>query len=109
MGLGDVREGAQVGVRNHVVKESSLQRAFSHASRHRASINASSLCGCFFCKSLFHPIAITDWIETGITALCPKCRTPSVIGSASGFIITEAFLEEMRQRWFATPTKEEDS
>src|SRR5262245_37274288 len=50
-------------------------------------------------------IGIVDWADLKKahgqqTAVCPECGIDSVIGNASGFEITEAFLEEMRAAWF---------
>jgi dihydrofolate reductase len=79
-------------------------RAHQHSSRHRDKILQSDICGCFYCTRAFPPQEITKWIdrENGVftTALCPKCGIDSVIGSQSGFPITEEFLEEMRRYWF---------
>jgi acetone carboxylase gamma subunit len=36
----------------------------------------------------------------GQTALCPECGIDSVIGDASGYPITEAFLGKMKTFWF---------
>ncbi len=72
---------------------------------HRAEIENSHRCGCFHCKKIFGPDQIVDWTDTNKpgaqqTALCPMCGIDSVIGDASGFEITEAFLAEMRAAWF---------
>jgi hypothetical protein len=88
--------------------ESALENAHKHCSLHAVEIAESELCGCFYCLSRFPPAAISDWIDdrnvvenrTGRTALCPKCRIDSVIESASGFPVTEEFLQLMRKRWF---------
>lgn len=71
----------------------------------RAEIEASQLCGCFYCKKIFGPDRIVDWADpkkphARQTAVCPECGIDSVIGNASGFEITETFLEEMRAAWF---------
>jgi len=43
---------------------------------------------------------ISEWIDDGQTALCPKCEIDSVIGTASGFPITHEFLMRMHEHWF---------
>jgi hypothetical protein len=78
-----------------------LRVAHKRCSRHRAEIESSQQCGCFHCKKIFRPDQIVDWIDEQQTALCPACGIDSVIGSASGLDITEAFLEEMRSAWFS--------
>ncbi len=74
--------------------------AHQHSSKHRAEIEKSEKCGCFFCLSTFTPSEIEDWTDGGQTAICPECMVDSVIGDASGFPITEDFLKEMKDHWF---------
>ncbi|MGO1070641.1 hypothetical protein [Lysobacter sp. CA199] len=92
--------------------KSDHEQAHTHSANHRPELEASVLCGCFYCLSTFVPAAIDEWIdtpddapegsenETGTTALCPRCGIDSVIGSASGFPISAEFLATMRDRWF---------
>jgi hypothetical protein len=79
-----------------------LQTAHKHSSRHRAEIQASDVCGCFYCKATYPPVAIRQWLDEGDgTALCPKCAIDSVLGSASGFPVSDSnFLTEMHEHWF---------
>jgi hypothetical protein len=78
--------------------------AHRHASFHRYEILESQTCGCFYCLAVFLPQFIQDWIhkqdDLGQTALCPTCGVDSVIGSKSGYPLTPAFLQKMRQHWF---------
>ena len=84
-------------------------RAHRHSIRHRDEIIASGMCGCFYCLAIFQPNDIKDWVDqsdlrpAGVTALCPRCGIDSVIGSASGYPISEPFLTEMQSHWFSTP------
>lgn len=87
-------------------------QAHTHSSQHRTELEASLLCGCFYCLAIFAPSAIDEWIDSppdapdhdahdnGATALCPRCGIDSVIGSASGLPITAEFLGAMRRVWF---------
>lgn len=87
--------------------------AHRHSSKHRDEIEASSLCGCFYCLSIFAASEITEWVDwpadvpedlelsLGITALCPKCGIDSVIGDKSGFPVTTDFLAAMERHWFS--------
>ena len=66
----------------------------------------SDVCGCFYCLKTYGPAEITEWVdeyETGMgtCAVCPKCGIDSVIGSASGYPITEEFLKKMHLHWFS--------
>ena len=40
-----------------------LLAARQHATKNRVEIEASALCGCFYCLSLFKPQAIKDWLD----------------------------------------------
>jgi hypothetical protein len=79
-------------------------RAHRHCIRHREEVLGSEQCGCFYCLAIFPPSEIECWIdpweEVGQTALCPRCEIDSVIGSASGYPITEEFLGLMNRHWF---------
>jgi len=82
-----------------------IRDAHTHSSKHRAEIETSSVCGCFYCCSTFPPAEIQDWVDAdendiGKTALCPRCGIDSVIGSSSGFLIEVEFLSAMKAHWF---------
>lgn len=86
-----------------------LHAAHSKSSNHRADLEASLICGCFYCRSTFEPSEIAEWIDDpqeetgdgrGQTALCPHCGVDAVIGSHSGFPITPEFLAAMHRYWF---------
>jgi hypothetical protein len=79
-----------------------LVRAHKHCMENRPEIEASQVCGCFYCCSIYPPSEIVDWIgdENDLTADCPRCGIDAVIGSASGFPITSEFLSLMNERWF---------
>jgi len=87
------------------IPPSVLEAAHRVSSGHRAIIERSQLCGCFYCLSTYSPSEIERWIDesTGVhTALCPKCGIDSVIGDASGYELSAPFLSAMHQRWFGT-------
>ena len=79
-----------------------LVRAHKHCMENRPEIEASQVCGCFYCCSIYPPSEIADWIGDGndSTADCPRCGIDAVICSASGFPITPEFLRLMNERWF---------
>jgi hypothetical protein len=92
--------------RRHVADfPENVRAAHGHSSQHRDEIGESSLCGCFYCGSIFPPSEIEEWIDDqttgeGQTALCPRCGVDSVIGDRSGYPITKEFLERMKAHWF---------
>ncbi|WP_458730088.1 cytoplasmic protein [Pseudomonas brenneri] len=67
---------------------------------HRAQIEASDSCGCFFCSNVFLPTEIKVWIDLDNTALCPKFGIDSVIGSASNVPVNPEVLLKMNEHWF---------
>lgn len=79
-----------------------IDAAHKHSIRHRAEVDASTMAGCFYCLAIYPPGEITEWLDevTGETALCPRCGIDSVIGDASGYPVTKAFLTSMRKRCF---------
>ncbi|WP_439472921.1 hypothetical protein [Brevundimonas sp.] len=82
--------------------EGYLRDAHSHCARHRAELEASAVCGCFYCLETFAPHEIEEWVPEGDgTAHCPKCWIDSVIGDASGFPVSDkAFMAAMHEFWF---------
>jgi hypothetical protein len=79
--------------------------AHKHCSSHRQEITTSKQCGCFYCLSIFKPEEIVEWVDEinglGTTAICPRCGVDSVIGSQSGFPLTQEFLKQLHNHWFA--------
>ena len=72
---------------------------------HREDVLGSTVCGCFYCCAEFEPGEIHEWVDAGEqglgqTALCPRCGIDAVIGSASGYPVTQEFLQRMRASWF---------
>ena len=77
-----------------------VREAHVHSSKHRIELLASESCGCFYCGGTFRPSEIADWVDSGQTALCPRCGIDSVIGSEAGFPLTKDFLDQMHEYWF---------
>lgn len=83
------------------------------SSGNRLALGASPYCGCFHCKRMLAFRDVREWTdapygtspdqynEKGDTARCPHCGFDTVIGSASGFRVTEDLLEKMHAYWFA--------
>ena len=80
--------------------EDRLEAAHKHTIFNRPELESSALCGCFYCFATFPADDISEWIDDGQTAVCPKCPVDSVIGSASGFPITPEFLHRMHDKYF---------
>jgi hypothetical protein len=72
---------------------------------HRAQIEASTLVGCFFCKTTYASDRINEWTdderpEHEWTAACRNCGTDAVIGDAAGYPLSRGFLVAMKAYWF---------
>jgi hypothetical protein len=91
---------AWLGMDAQTKPKSDLEAAHRHCIYHRVELERSSICGCFYCLSIFPPSDILEWIDDNQTALCPKCPVDAVIGSASGYPITREFLSQMHDKWF---------
>ena len=63
------------------------------------SVMQSQICGCYYCKKVFHPSDISpdDYTQdrNGKTVLCPYCTVDAVIGDASGIPINPESLDEL--------------
>ena len=83
-----------------------LKRSFSMARKrsqdNRAEVYASDRCGCFHCGATYAARTVDQWYSSRqeVTAVCPECGIDAVLGDASGYPLTEAFLGGMRLRWF---------
>jgi hypothetical protein len=67
--------------------------AHKFSSNHREKILKDSVCGCFYCLSIFLPAQIEECAEDICgTAICPYCGIDSIIGESSGYPITKEFL-----------------
>jgi hypothetical protein len=79
---------------------SDIITAHKTSSCHRKLLSESDTCGCFYCLDIFDYQEITKWVDHDDTAMCPSCDIDSVIGSASGYPITQEFLGAMKKHWF---------
>lgn len=102
----DASEEAKASARKMIEESEAGKRqvqviaAHKHSSKHRAELEKSEKCGCFYCLEIYSPKKIVDWTDGDQTAICPYCWVDSVIGDASGFPITKEFLKEMKAHWF---------
>lgn len=79
-----------------------LKKAHQASFKNKESILRSKMCGCFSCKKIF-PASEAEFMAESDgqeTAWCPYCDIDAVLGDASGFPITDEFLEEMNDAWF---------
>ncbi|MBC7973894.1 MAG: cytoplasmic protein [Myxococcales bacterium] len=79
--------------------------AKTRASRHRAELEASTRCACFFCFRSFAVSDIKSWTDADTTALCPSCGVDAVLGNGTTHPISDGFLRKMHQHYFAYRSK----
>lgn len=86
------------------MKDLELAKIHDHSFENKEEIMKSNTCGCFYCKEMFAPSEIKEWVgdKSGDTALCPYCFVDSVIGNASGIEITNKLLEELHSKFFSS-------
>lgn len=80
-----------------------IRNAAEHTTNNRKELGASSICGCYYCLSIFEPSEIVEWItpeDLDEFPMCPYCGIDSVFGDASGYPVTRDFLREMNKYWF---------
>lgn len=85
-------------------QESSEQRYYqSHRNSFENAplISASSICGCFYCCSIFPCNDIKIFLDKGQTAVCPICNADAVIGDAFD-TVTPEYLGELYRFWFGS-------
>ena len=97
----------------------SIAEVVARSYLNRKEVENSEKCGCFGCLSIFLPSDIALWSDSedprdddpgslrsdserfrGNTAICPNCESDSVIGSASGYEISEPSLRVLQAHWF---------
>mgnify|MGYP006974667791 CR=1 FL=1 len=74
--------------------------AHALCTHHREALKNADRCGCFYCKRIYDPKEIKDWVDGGKTALCPYCGIDSVIPDTEEYPLTTAFLKKMYHVWF---------
>jgi hypothetical protein len=99
----------------------SPSNAVAHSFQNRAEVERSESCACFHCFARFAPSEIRLWTDSddpsdedpgalrpdtdtfrGATAICPRCGYDSVIGSASGYELSDDFLHLLHDHWHTT-------
>jgi len=93
----------------------------AHSFQNRAEVECNDSCACFHCYARVAPTDIRLWKDSddlndedsgalrddagpfrGMTATCPRCEYDSVIGSASGYELSDDFLHLLHNHWQIT-------
>lgn len=91
------------------LSEADQRSIHKYSDHHRDLLARSDKAGCFYCKAIFAPSEIKHWIDapqdsgdldSGVTALCPRCGIDAVLPSAAPISLTPELLAEMRRFWF---------
>jgi hypothetical protein len=93
-----------------------LVEAARHSTGNRQQIEASKYAGCLSCCATFDASEIVDWQDEWTapekqnrvrrwTAKCPRCRKPTVIGSATGLLDNQAYLPVVSDMLARQPKK----
>ncbi len=87
-----------------------MDEAHEHIAHNKSEILNSTACACFYCGFTFNPQKDLDclfWTDTNDkegrdpTGCCPKCQLDFLMGSASGFPVTDkTFLLDCSWYWF---------
>ncbi len=74
--------------------------AHKYSRNNREFLIKSNICGCFSCLKIFSTFNISNWTDNDKTAICPYCKTDSILPESSHYPITTEFLIEMKKYWF---------
>jgi hypothetical protein len=95
-----------------MLNHADLRSIHKYANDNRELLARSDRAGCFYCRTMFHPDKITDWVDgqqlasgstaDGVTALCPRCGIDAILPSAAPIALDDGILSEMHQHWFET-------
>ncbi len=85
-----------------------LTKIHKFAMCNRGDLEKAELCGCFYCRNIYRPSEIKQWMKEHTpdgsprpdTAICPYCGIDSVIAERDDLKITPKLLMDMYNRWF---------
>jgi hypothetical protein len=92
-----------------MIDKDTLEAAHRKSVFNRSEVARGDLCGCFCCLKTFKPDEIRDYTDKeprkgrtfpDQTPLCPFCGIDAVLGSESGYPLTDEFLGAMKRYWF---------
>jgi len=90
-----------------VIQKNILRIIHNHASYHKDILISEGSGHCFYCLKSFKTNEVTEWIDRGLTALCPHCGIDSVLPLCSIDILKkyDLDLKDMNELWFSTEDK----
>jgi hypothetical protein len=87
-----------------------------HTTGNRVEIESSNYAGCVSCCAVFDVREVEEWQDEWTapgkqnrvkrwTAKCPRCASPSVVGSSTGLLDDQAYLPLAHHLVAQKPTK----
>lgn len=77
-----------------------LEDASEYSINNAAQIKQAQIAGCYYCKSIYSAVQISEYVDDGLTALCPKCGIDSVLPDTAPFDLTVETLARLKRIWF---------
>jgi NAD-dependent SIR2 family protein deacetylase len=77
-----------------------MKKLHAYCTCNRNIIENSNKCYCFHCGKIFEKDDIKEYIDNGVTALCPDCGVDSVIPDSVDEEINKEVINDMNQYWF---------
>lgn len=77
-----------------------LDKLYAYRRANREAISRFQRCYCFRCQKTMEPLAITEYVENGKTALCPYCSFDAILPDAIDEPLDETIIREMHDFWF---------
>lgn len=77
-----------------------MEKASNLSFKNRDMIRKSSKCGCYSCCQIYDAEYVWEYVDAGMTALCPMCYIDSVLPDACGIDLDEKLLERLKEKWF---------
>lgn len=73
-----------------------VETAPDQSYKNRERLARESTCSCYQCIRQFPTSEITEWVDGGLTALCPHCDVDALLPGA----VAMDLLARMHERWF---------
>jgi len=77
-----------------------LEALHKKCTNNKSDIDDETLCGCFYCETIFLGNKISNYVDEGQTALCPICNVDSVIASDKKKTVNQSLLKAMNSKYF---------
>lgn len=83
-------------------EQKTIDDILAHTKGNESDILHSNRCACLFCRQRYDARKVSDWSNEGnkISAVCPECGMPTVVGDASGYTFDHDELKELNERLF---------